>query len=56
VEKQLNGLIPEFKIGAMSLTMKKIQGDLKAWCLSWKESFSENLHQRAYKELEALTE
>jgi hypothetical protein len=49
VEKSVDNLVKEFKIGAMSLTMNKIQGNLKAWCSSWKENYSENLHTRAYK-------
>jgi len=49
-------MIPEFKIGAMSLKMKKIGGNLKQWCNEWKNYYSENLHNRAYKQLENLTE
>jgi len=52
----VNNLIKEFKIGAMSLKMNRIQSDLRAWCQQWKESYSENLHSKAFKALEHLTE
>jgi len=56
IENQVKGLIKEFKIGAMSLKMIKIQSDLIAWCTQWKNSYSENLHTKAFKALESLTE
>ena len=40
----------------MSLKMVKIQSNLIAWCTQWKNSYSENLHTKAFKALEQLTE
>jgi dynein heavy chain len=56
IESGVNGLIDDFKIGAMSLKMNKIQSDLTAWCKQWKNSYSDSLHSRAFKSLEHLTE
>jgi len=52
IEKTVINLVDDFKIGAMSLKMNKIQSDLTAWCGQWKNAYSDSLHSRAFKSLE----
>ena len=40
----------------MSLTITKLQNDLREWCIQWKKEYAEDLHRKAYKNLEQLSE
>jgi len=43
----IDSIKKEFKIGAMSLKIKNLIGNLKAWILLWKDEFADDLHKKA---------
>lgn len=55
IEKEVDGIMPTFSIGSLSLETEPLKVELKKKAQEWKEQYARNLLVRAQRELDLLT-